>query len=66
MITIKPTTAGSLIMELPYASSAETKGAGLDKRQDGHTHAILQEEEFDEFLIKLLEARAKVKQLSKA
>lgn len=58
MITIKPTTARSLIMELPHCSGGEATGAGFaeDKRA-GHTRAIIHEDQFDEFLIALLEAR---------
>ena len=63
MISIKPTTIGSLVLRLPYCSRGEAAGAGFkEERAEGHNDSIIQESEFDEFLIKLLEARKKVKE----
>jgi hypothetical protein len=61
MITIRPTTIGSLVLELPYCTQSQAAAVGLGERKEGHTQSIIQEDEFDEFLIALLEARAKVR-----
>lgn len=62
MITIKPTTDKSLVMELPYCTDGEATGAGFAERPEGHTRVIVDENQFDEFLIALLEARRLTKQ----
>lgn len=62
MIIIKPTTEKSLIMELPYCTVSEATGAGFPERQEGHTRGIINEDQFDEFLIALLEARRLTKE----
>ncbi len=62
MITIKPSTTGSLIIEIPFCSDAEAKGAGFGKLTEGHTRGIIKESDFDEFLIAVLDARRKFKQ----
>ena len=61
MIEIKPTTIGSLVLHLPCASGSVAKAAGFGERTEGHDFSILQESEFDDFLIALLAARAKVR-----
>lgn len=67
MITIKPTTIGSLVLELPCCSGGEATGAGFTKeRAEGHNRSIIHEDQFDEFLIALLEARSKVKKAKSA
>ena len=61
MITIKPTTIGSLILELPYCTASEANAAGFGERPEGHERVIIEESEFDDFLEVLVAARAKVR-----
>ena len=53
-ITIKPTTIGSLVLELPFCPDSIASAIELGPRKEGHTRALLREQEAEEFLLEFV------------
>ena len=61
MITLSRTTSGNIILDGPYCPEAVAKNANMKPKEDGNERIILEEKDMDDFLIRFIELRARIK-----